>query len=104
MADRTDFRLATVAPLFLALSACPGSNGSRPAAIAENPVSYAVPVDAGCIGRKGRPAKVQPLNQRYTPEQWAALAPAAKVAAGSAQAGARMNFEDEDAAATVGCH
>jgi hypothetical protein len=84
------------------VASCDGG-GERPAAVSEKPVAYAVPVDAGCIGPKGRPARPAPLNRRYTPEQWAALAPGAKSAAGAAQAGAHMNYEDEDAAATAGC-
>jgi hypothetical protein len=85
------------------LAAC-GGGGARPAALAEKPMPYAVPVDAGCIGDKGRPTPPEPLNRRYTAEQWAALAPGAKAAAVAAQAGARLNYEDEDRAATAGCH
>ncbi|MEA3035774.1 MAG: hypothetical protein QOH04_1539 [Sphingomonadales bacterium] len=92
--------LAAVPALLLA--GCAAAT-DRPAAVSEKPVPFAVPVDAGCIGAKGRPARPQPLNQRYMAEQWAALAPGAKAAAGTAQAGAHMNYEDEDAAATAGC-
>jgi hypothetical protein len=88
--------------IILALAAC-GGGGARPVALAEKPVPYAVPVDAGCIGPKGRPEKPQPLNQRYTAEQWAALPPGSKTAAVAAQGGARLNFEDELGAATAGC-
>jgi hypothetical protein len=89
------------AVLLCTLAACSGDK--PPATVSEKPVPYAVPVDAGCIGDKGRPEKPQALKQRYTAEQWAALAPGAKASAVAAQGGARMNFEDEDGAATAGC-
>jgi hypothetical protein len=75
---------------------------ARPAQ-AEKPMPYAVPVATACVATAGRPARPQPLAQRYTPQQWAALATGAKANAVAAQAGARMNYEDEEAAATSAC-
>lgn len=84
------------------LSGCNGGDHHAPA-VSEKPAPYAVPVSAGCVGADGRPGRPQPLNQRYSADQWAALAPGAKANAVAAQAGARLNYEDEDAAATSGC-
>lgn len=85
----------------LALAACAAPK--PPAAVGEKPVPYAVPVATGCVATSGRPSRPQPLAQRYTPQQWAALATGAKANTVAAQAGARMNYEDEAAAATSAC-
>lgn len=99
---RQSLAFAALVMAALIIASC-AAGGDRPAAVGEKPLPYAVPVAAGCVAASGRPAKVQPLNRRYTAEQWAALPPGAKANAAAAQAGARMNFEDEDAAATAGC-
>lgn len=83
------------------IASCAGDHHA--AAASERPAPFAVPVSAGCVAATGRPEKPQPLNRRYTAEQWAALAPGAKANAVAAQGGARLNFEDEDSAATTGC-
>jgi len=87
----------------LTLTACAGSSlqTDRPK---DEPVKYGVPIATGCIGEDGRPAIPGPLKSRYTQEQWDALAPGAKANAVAAQAGTRMNYEDEDRAATAGCN
>lgn len=61
---------ALMAPIAL-LSSCgaPAATGAQPV----KPEPFAVPISAGCVAGAGRPQKPQPLNQRYTPEQWAAL-------------------------------
>lgn len=94
-------RIALVVPLFLALTACPGSPPKS--AGSDAPVSYAVPVAVGCIATGGKPAAPTTLKQRYTREQWDAMPPGAKSQAVAAQGGKHMNFEDESAAATSTC-
>jgi hypothetical protein len=94
--------MTMIAAACATLAAC-GGPGARPAAVAEKPAPYAVPVAAGCIGDKGRPSPPTPLNRRYVPGQWAALAPGSRASAVAAQAGLRLNYEDEDRAATTGC-
>ena len=86
--------------LAFALSGC---GGARPATPAAKPIEYAVPVQVGCVAPSGRPAKPQALNRRYTADQWAALPPGSKGQAAAAQAGKRLNYEDELAASTAGC-
>lgn len=94
------FAALVIAALIIASCTGPANtSGAQPM----KPEPYAVPVATGCIASTGRPTKPPPLNQRYTPEQWAAMPPGAKAEAATAQAGARMNYEDDDAAATKGC-
>jgi hypothetical protein len=84
-----------------ALAACGG--GERPATPSDTPTSYAVPVATGCVAEGGKPERPQTLKERYTAEQWAALPPGSKAEAIAAQAGKRLNYEDELNAATAGC-
>lgn len=84
------------------LAGCAG--GERPVKPADKPIEYAVPVAVPCVAEGGRPAKVQPLRERYAAEQWAALPPGSKAQAVAAQAGKRMNREDSLEAATAGCN
>lgn len=60
-----------------------------------------VPVPVGCVVK--RPDLVVPLNKTMTPSQWQARAPGAKAATIEAQAGRRLNFEDQLRAATSAC-
>jgi hypothetical protein len=60
-----------------------------------------VAVAAGCVS--GAPETVKPLNERIPADQWNALAPGAKAEAVKAQAGERMNYEDQLRAATAAC-
>lgn len=60
-----------------------------------------VAVAAGCVSNA--PAEVVPLKQRIPDDQWKALAPGAKAEATKAQAGERMNYEDQLRAATRAC-
>jgi hypothetical protein len=85
--------------LSFGLAAC--GAGDRPVSASDN--SYAVPVAAGCVAEGGKPQPPRPLKGRYTPEQWGAMPPGAKAQAVAAQAGHRMNFEDQLAASTAGC-
>lgn len=99
---RRSLAFAALVMAAILIASCAGGD-HHAAAAAEKPLSFAVPVSAGCVAATGRPEKPQPLNRRYTAEQWAALAPGAKANAVAAQGGARLNFEDEDSAATTGC-
>lgn len=83
----------------LLLSGC-GAKPERPKASFN---TIPVAVATSCVDPKGRPAVPPTLKQRYTAEQWASLPPGAKAQAVAAQAGARLNYEDEDRAATAGC-
>lgn len=67
--------------------------------IVEAPIAVAT----SCVDAAGRPSVPPALRERYTPQQWAALPPGAKAKAVEAQAGRRLNYEDEDRAATAGC-
>ena len=93
------FAFAALVMAALIVASC----GEHPKSAATEPVSYAVPVATGCVAKDGRPAPPQPLNRRYTAEQWAAMPPGAKAQAVAAQGGERMNFEDRDRAATAAC-
>lgn len=96
---------ATVSSLVgaLALAACAHTQAAIKPAVEQVPVVVNVPVATGCIADAGRPAPVKPLLKLYTPPVWNALAPGAKAEAVRAQAGVRMNYEDQDRAATSGC-
>ena len=89
--------------LALTLAAC-GGGGEQPKSAGETaPERYAAPVAVGCVGREGKPAEVQPLNQRYSDEEWAAMPLGAKASAVAAQGGERLNYEDRQRASTAGC-
>jgi len=93
----------TLGLLILAGIILAGCGGPVKTAGDEVPIPYAVPVAAGCIGKDGRPAAPAPLQGRYPAEQWARMPPGAKAQAVAAQAGKRMNFEDQLTASTAGC-
>lgn len=80
------------------LSGC-ATPGEQPPTIVYKEAKVAVAT--GCI--VNRPEAVQPLNKRISPDTWASLAPGAKAQAVKAQAGDRLNYEDELRAATAGC-
>lgn len=67
------------------------------------PVEVYVPVATGCVAETGRPDRVTPLRDTITEDEWQARAPGTKAETIRAQAGRRMNYEDEDRAATSGC-
>jgi hypothetical protein len=93
-------RYATLAiSLIPLLAGC----GGHVAAVSEKPVPFAVPVAVGCVGKDGKPTPPEPLKQRYTDAQWAAMPPGAKAQAVAAQGGARLNYEDSLRASTAGC-
>lgn len=75
----------------------------------EVPVEVLVPVATGCLpdtnndGVGERPDRVTPLRDTIPEEDWEARAPGAKAETIRAQAGRRMNYEDEDRAATSSC-
>lgn len=81
-----------------ALAGCATSQEEPPAVVYRE---AKVAVATGCVVDK--PEEVKPLNQRIAPDIWAALAPGAKAQAALAQAGDRMNYEDELRASTAGC-
>lgn len=89
----------------LALASC----GTTKTIIEEVPVNVYVPVIAPCVadpdkdGKGNRPDRVKSIRDAVPREQWDALAPGAKAEAVRAQAGRRMNYEDEDRAATSAC-
>lgn len=80
------------------LSGC-ATPGEQPPEIVYKEVKVAVAT--GCV--VDRPEEVQPLNKRIPADTWASLAPGAKAQAVKAQAGDRLNYEDELRAATAGC-
>lgn len=62
-----------------------------------------IPVPVGCVSDKGKPDPVVPLSQTIPDEEWAVMPPGAKAQAVKAQAGKRLNYEDELAASTASC-
>lgn len=82
-----------------ALSACTRTVTLTEEKFTEVPVM----VPTACVAEQGRPAKVAPLNRAVRREDWAKRAPGAKARAIQAQAGRRMNYGDELAAATSAC-
>lgn len=76
----------------------------------EVPVEVLVPVATGCVadtdgdGEGDRPDPVTPLRDTIPESDWEARAPGAKAETIRAQAGRRMNYEDQDRAATSGCN
>ena len=89
--------------LALALAGCASTKSAIKPQVEQVPVEVVVAVATGCIDAKGRPAVPARLQDRYTPEQWAALAPGAKAEAFKAQAGERMNYGDLLYASTSAC-
>jgi len=80
------------------LSACASNPKVEPEReYRELPVAVAV----GCV--KDRPARPQTLLERFTDDEWSALAPGAMARSVEAQAGDRMNYSDRLDAATKGC-
>lgn len=67
------------------------------------PEIVAVEVATGCVASSGRPAEPDALSIAYPEAEWSKLAPGAKAEAIRAQAGKRLNYEDQDRAATSGC-
>lgn len=65
------------------------------------PRTISVAVAVGCV--VDRPAPPPALNARLSSDQWEQLAPGAKAQSVLAQAGVRMNYQDELGAATAGC-
>lgn len=90
-------RLGFLAPAGLLIAGCAGQ-APEPRTVLK-PVPVATPV--GCV--VNRPAAPLTLLERISDPDWAALAPGAKARAIEAQAGERMNYQDELAAATSGC-
>jgi hypothetical protein len=82
----------------LALGAC-----TTPGEIRTEYIEVPMAVPTGCVAEGGKPEVTASLRDRYTAEQWAALAPGAKANAIRAQAGRRMNYEDALRAATAAC-
>lgn len=81
------------------LGGCAGRTAPPEPSIVFKEVS--VPVAVGCV--VNRPVPPQTLGQRIPAEQWKELAPGAMAEAVKAQAGDRLNYEDELRAATLGC-
>ena len=90
-------RLALCAVLLTALAACAGQT---PEPTVEYRTEY-VAVSTGCVVDK--PETLVPLKEQIAPEQWARMAPGAKAEAVKAQAGYRMNYQDELSASVSGC-
>ncbi len=67
-------------------------------------ITAAVPVATGCVAKEGRPKPPVPIKGTVTPADWKSHTVGARAAAIQAQAGRRMNYEDEDRAATSACH
>ena len=65
------------------------------------PRTISVAVAVGCV--VDRPVPPAALTTRVTSDQWGTLAPGAKAQSVLAQAGVRMNYQDELGAATAGC-
>jgi hypothetical protein len=99
------FSLGTALALCFTLGLLTACNGTSMIhrVVDEKPMPYAVAVATGCIDSRGRPAVPILLKDRYTPTQWAAMAPGAKAFAVAAQAGRRLTYEELDRAATAGC-
>lgn len=89
-------RLGFVALAGLLVSACAGKPEPK---IVLKPVPVATPV--GCV--VNRPAPPETLLARIPDDAWAMLAPGAKARAFEVQAGEKMNYLDELAAATSAC-
>ncbi len=82
-----------------ALSAC-----TRTVTVTEEKFTKVpIMVPTACVGAQGRPDQVAPLNRRVSGQEWVQRAPGAKAKAMQAQAGRRMNYADELAAATSAC-
>lgn len=96
-------KLASRALALAAIGGLVSCGGDRPSSAGDRPVEYAVPVASGCVGDGGKPQPPKPLKGRYTTDQWAAMPPGSKAQAVAAQAGHRMNYEDQLAASTAGC-
>jgi hypothetical protein len=81
----------------LVLAGCQHAPESPAKPYRELPVVVAV----GCV--QNRPMAPQSLRERYSDDQWTALAPGAMARAVQAQAGDRLNYADKLDAATKGC-